>query len=82
MNTDLTQEENEIIEYIESGNAKSIKNINNEISKYTNMASDFDEFLREDGILADTESIAIKRVTSYQLEQKMNAQKITKNKNV
>ena len=45
-----------------------------------NMASDFDELLKEDGILADTESIAIKRVISYQLEQEMNAQKITKTK--
>ena len=45
-----------------------------------NMPSDFDELLKEDGILADTKSIAIKRVISYQLEQEMNAQKITKTK--
>ncbi len=45
-----------------------------------NMKSDFDEFLQEDGILADTESIAVKRVISYQLAQEMNIQNITKTK--
>ena len=43
-----------------------------------NMKSDFDELLQEDGILADVESIAVKRVISYQLEQEMSIQNITK----
>jgi len=45
-----------------------------------NMKSDIDELLQEDGILADVESIAVKRVISYQLEQEMNIQNITKTK--
>ncbi len=45
-----------------------------------NMKSDFDELLQEDGILADVESIAVKRVISYQLEQEMSIQNITKTK--
>jgi len=45
-----------------------------------NMKSDFDEFLEENGILAQSEAVAIKRVISYQLEQEMKAQHITKTK--
>ena len=45
-----------------------------------NMKSDFDEFLKEDGILADTEATAIKRVIAFQIEQEMKAQNITKTK--
>ena len=35
------------------------------------MGSNFDDFLSEEGILQETESIAIKRVIAYALEQKM-----------
>ena len=45
-----------------------------------NMKSDFDEFLKADGILADAEATAIKRVIAYQIEQEMKAQNITKTK--
>jgi antitoxin HicB len=45
-----------------------------------NMKSDFDEFLEADGILADAEATAIKRVIAYQIEQEMKAQNITKTK--
>jgi len=45
-----------------------------------NMKSDFDEFLEEEGLLADAETTAIKRVIAYQIEQEMKAQKITKTK--
>ncbi len=41
MSIDLTQEENEIIEYVETDNAKSVPNVNNEISRYTNMAKEY-----------------------------------------
>jgi len=34
----LTKEEQEIIEYVESGEAKSIPNVKDEITKYTKMA--------------------------------------------
>ena len=45
-----------------------------------NMKSDFDELLQEEGLLADTEATAIKRVIAYQIEQEMKAQNITKTK--
>lgn len=45
-----------------------------------NMKSDFDEFLREEGIYEDVNDAAIKRVIAYQLEQEMKAQKISKTK--
>jgi len=37
----LTQEEQEIVEYVESGNAKSVPNVEEEISNYTNMAKSY-----------------------------------------
>ena len=45
-----------------------------------NMKSDFDEFLKEEDMLVDAETTAIKRVIAYQIEQEMKAQKITKTK--
>ena len=35
------------------------------------IGSNFDDFLSEEGILQETEAIAIKRVIAYALEQKM-----------
>ena len=35
------------------------------------IGSNFDDFLNEEGILQETEAIAIKRVIAYELEQKM-----------
>jgi predicted XRE-type DNA-binding protein len=45
-----------------------------------NMKSDFDEFLQDEGILAETDAIAIKRVIAYQIAQEMKKQKINKSK--
>jgi predicted XRE-type DNA-binding protein len=45
-----------------------------------NMKSDFDEFLEDEGTLAETDSIAIKRVIAYQIEQEMKKQEINKSK--
>ena len=45
-----------------------------------NMKSDFDEFLKEEGIYEDVNDAAIKRVIAYQLEQEMKVQKISKTK--
>lgn len=45
-----------------------------------NMKSDFDEFLKEEGIYEEVNDVAIKRVIAYQIEQEMKAQKITKTK--
>lgn len=44
------------------------------------IGSNFDEFLKEDGIYEEVNDIAIKRVIAYQLEQQMKAQNITKTK--
>ncbi len=44
------------------------------------IGSDFNDFLKEDGIYEQTSDIAIKRVIAYQLEQEMKNQKVTKTK--
>lgn len=44
------------------------------------IGSDFNDFLKEDGIYEETNDIAIKRVIAYQLEQEMKAQSVTKTK--
>lgn len=44
------------------------------------MKSDFDEFLKEDGILEEVSNKAIKKVIAYQLEQEMKKQNINKTK--
>lgn len=40
--------------------------------------SKFDEFLEEEGILAETEVVAVKRVIAFQLNELMKEQKLTK----
>jgi DNA-binding Xre family transcriptional regulator len=42
------------------------------------IGSNFDDFLAEEGFLAEAEAVAIKRVIAYQIEQLMNEQKLTK----
>ncbi len=42
------------------------------------IGSNFDDFLEEEGLLADAEATAIKRVIAYQVEELMKAQKLTK----
>ena len=42
------------------------------------IGSSFDDFLEEDGILAETEAIAIKRVIAYQVSQLMKSKKLSK----
>lgn len=42
------------------------------------IGSSFDDFLEEEGILAETEAVAIKRVIAYQLAQLMERQHISK----
>ena len=44
------------------------------------IGTDFDSFLKDEGIYEDVNDVAIKRVIAYQLEQEMKAQKITKTK--
>ena len=42
------------------------------------LGSSFDDFLAEEGLLAEVEATAIKRVIAYQIEQEMNKQGWTK----
>jgi antitoxin HicB len=42
------------------------------------IGSDFDDFLEEEGLLAETRAVAIKRVIAWQLEQEMTAKGISK----
>ena len=44
------------------------------------IGSKFDDFLEEEGLLQESESVAIKRVIAYALEQKMTADKISVNR--
>ncbi len=42
------------------------------------IGSTFDDFLGEEGVLAEAEAIAVKRVIAYQLKELMREQKLTK----
>jgi antitoxin HicB len=42
------------------------------------IGSDFDDFLVEEGVLAETEAIAWKRVIAFQIMQLMDEQKLSK----
>jgi antitoxin HicB len=46
--------------------------------KHKNVGSDFDDFLREEGILAEVEKAAIKEIVASQILQLMTEQKISK----
>ena len=42
------------------------------------IGSNFDEFLQEEGLLAETEAVAIKRVIAYQIKREMAERHISK----
>ena len=42
------------------------------------VGSDFDDFLREEGVYDEAEAIAVKRVLAYQLERSMLKAQLTK----
>ncbi len=42
------------------------------------IGSNFDDFLEEEGLLAETEAIAIKRVIAYQVAELMKSQNMSK----
>ena len=44
----------------------------------THSGSNFDDFLKEEGLLADVEATAIKRVVAYQIEQEMQKANLSK----
>lgn len=46
--------------------------------KTEHLGSDFDDFLEEEGLLAEAEAIAVKRVVAYQIAQLMKEMKLTK----
>lgn len=48
------------------------------MAKNRHIGSDFDDFLREEGALADAEAVAIKRVLALQLAAMMKKQRISK----
>jgi hypothetical protein len=46
--------------------------------KQEHIGSDFDDFLREENLLADSEATAAKRVVAFQIAQEMKRRKLTK----
>jgi len=44
------------------------------------IGSDFDDFLKQEGLLAECEAGALKRVVTWQLEQEMKRRRITRAK--
>ncbi len=42
------------------------------------LGSDFDQFLNEEGLLAETEAVAAKRIIAFQIEQEMKKKGISK----
>ena len=42
------------------------------------IGSNFDDFLEEEGVLAEAEAIAVKRMLAFQLKELMKAQKLNK----
>lgn len=50
------------------------------MSKNVHIGSNFDDFLRSDGELGETTTVAIKRVIAWQLQEAMKAQGLSKNK--
>ena len=42
------------------------------------IGTDFDEFLEDEGLLAEAEATAVKRVIAYQIRQEMEARHISK----
>lgn len=45
---------------------------------HQHVGSSFDDFLAEDGLLAEVEAVALKRVIAFQLEQEMKRTGLTK----
>ena len=46
--------------------------------KTVHLGSDFDDFLEEEGLLAEAEAVAVKRVVAYQIAQLMKETNLTK----
>jgi antitoxin HicB len=48
--------------------------------KQEQIGSDFDDFLKQDGLLAECEAGALKRVVAWQIQQEMKRRKISRAK--
>ena len=48
--------------------------------KQEHVGSDFDDFLKQDGLLAECEAGALKRVVAWQIEREMKRRKISRAK--
>jgi len=46
--------------------------------KNEHIGSNFDDFLAEEGLLAEADTVAVKRVIAYQVDQMMKEQNLTK----
>lgn len=46
--------------------------------KNKHVGSDFDDFLQDEGLLAEAESTAIKRILAYQIQKEMEERHLTK----
>ncbi len=44
------------------------------------MKSDFDEFLENEGLFADVDAVAIKRIAAYHVQKEMDEKQISKTK--
>ena len=48
------------------------------MKKNRHIGSSFDDFLQEEGLLAEAEAVAVKRVLAHQIEEEMAARQISK----
>jgi antitoxin HicB len=48
--------------------------------KESHIGSDFDDFLKEEGLLGHCEAVALKRVVTWQIEQEMKRKKMSRSK--
>jgi predicted XRE-type DNA-binding protein len=46
--------------------------------KNKHLGSDFDDFLQDEGLLAEAEATAIKRVLAFQIQKEMEARQLSK----
>ena len=46
--------------------------------KNKHIGSNFDDFLQDEGLLAESEAVALKRVLAFQLEKEMEERKLSK----
>jgi len=57
---------------------KPTKRVEKRTAKRAKIGSNFDDFLREEGVYEETQAVAIKRVLAWQLAQQMEKKNITK----